>query len=164
MANLLNAESLLFSESTKAEFHQYIAQTPNNRRVSQQDKETILAWLTEPFKRPTSQQEYSRRNYVQKTFSWNTSSQTIFALPKNKDGPKREMVTVEEIVATVERVHDANNHAGWDATWRDVSNSYYGILRADVIFLLKRCPVCNCIPSKRPKGQSASRNDSEQTR
>jgi hypothetical protein len=34
--------------------------------------------------------------------------------------------------------------------------SYYGILRSDVIFLLKQCQICVSNPSKRPKGSAAT--------
>lgn len=59
------------------------------------------------------------------------------------------------IADVVDFVHNGNGHAGWDATWKDVSNLYYGILRSDVIFLLKRCQICASNPSKRPKGSAA---------
>ncbi len=59
------------------------------------------------------------------------------------------------IADVVDFVHKGNGHAGWDATWKDVSNLYYGILRSDVIFLLKRCQICASNPSKRPKGSAA---------
>ena len=69
------------------------------------------------------------------------------------------------IAETVEMVHKENNHAGWDATWKDVSTSYYGILRSDVIFLLKQCqsPHCTQNPSKRPKGSAPTTVHSQQT-
>ncbi len=60
------------------------------------------------------------------------------------------------IADVVELVHKENGHAGWDATWKDVSSSYYGILRSDVIFLLKRCQICAENPRKRPKGSTAT--------
>jgi hypothetical protein len=59
------------------------------------------------------------------------------------------------IADVVETIHENNGHAGWDTTWKDVSNSYYGILRSDIIFLLKRCEICSKNPLKRPKGAPA---------
>lgn len=61
------------------------------------------------------------------------------------------MVVEENIADVVEAVHSRNGHAGWDATWKDVSTSYHGILRSDVIYLLRRCQICLHNPSKRPK-------------
>lgn len=70
------------------------------------------------------------------------------------------------IADTVEIVHKNNNHAGWDATWKDVSTSYYGIPRKDVIFLLKQCQNQHCTenPSKRPKGSAPTMFHSQQTK
>lgn len=52
----------------------------------------------------------------------------------------------------VDSVHRQNSHAGWDATWATLSSSYYGVLRSDLIYLLRRCQICAENPSKRPKG------------
>lgn len=52
----------------------------------------------------------------------------------------------------VDSVHQQNSHAGWDATWATLSSSYYGVLRSDLIYLLRRCQICAENPSKRPKG------------
>jgi hypothetical protein len=45
----------------------------------------------------------------------------------------------------------SNDHGGWDATWDEVSSKYCGIVRSDVIFLLKRCYICSLKPGKQPK-------------
>ena len=47
------------------------------------------------------------------------------------------MVTEDAIVDVVELVHESNKYGGWDAIWKDISSLYYGILRLDVIRLLK---------------------------
>ncbi len=72
------------------------------------------------------------------------------AIGKNNN-EHRVVIVLESIADVVETMHIRNNHLGWDATWRDVSSAYYGILRSDVIFLLKRCRVCAHNPSKRAK-------------
>lgn len=59
---------------------------------------------------------------------------------------------LDPLWGVVELVHTSNGHAGRDAAWRDVSHDYYGIMRTDVISLLKRCDVCVSNPRKRPKG------------
>jgi hypothetical protein len=73
------------------------------------------------------------------------------ALAKSDTHKHREVVTEDRILGVVEDVHESIGHAGWDATWKAVSTSYYGIPRDDVIFLLKRCSVCALNPRKRPK-------------
>ena len=73
------------------------------------------------------------------------------SVPKKAGDKARQVVTTDKIADVVEKVHTDNGHAGWDATWKDISTSYYGILRSDVIFLLKQCQICSGNPSKRPK-------------
>lgn len=130
-------------------------QNPNSRRVSEGDKEILIEWLTNPNKRPSSQEEFNRRNYVRNSFAWDEKSQTLFAVAKRNGDNDRTVITTDEIADVVETVHKNSSHARWDATWKDVSTSYYGILRSDVIFLLKQYRNCTGNPSKRPKGSAA---------
>jgi hypothetical protein len=148
---------IVFTLGTREAFSQHLRENPNNRRVSRSDKDILIEWLTNPLKRPSSQEEFSRRNYVRKSFAWDEKTQTLLAVTKKDGGKDRTVVTTDMIVDVVETVHTNNGHAGWDATWKDVSTSYYGILRSDVIFLLKQChsPFCAENPSKRPKGSAA---------
>ncbi|KAL4802473.1 hypothetical protein BDV18DRAFT_146786 [Aspergillus unguis] len=139
-----------FSQNTRASFAQHLREHPSNRRVSPIEKENIIEWLTNPEKRPSSQREFSRRNYARKTFVWDNERQDLLAINKSQEGG-RIVVAEDRIADTVEFVHNRNGHAGWDATWKDVSTSYHGILRSDVIYLLRRCQVCLYNPLKRPK-------------
>lgn len=143
--------TVTFTSSTRAEFLRHLEKNPNRRRISQPDKQNLIDWLRDSHAPPSSQQEFSRRNYVKKNFTWDESGQTLLAVAKKNKLKGRKVVTEDNIFTVVERVHTNNNHAGWDATWRDISDAYYGILRADVIFLLKRCVVCAQNPRKRPK-------------
>jgi len=142
------------TQDTKTAFLQYLRENPNSRRVSSTDKENLILWLIDPDKRPSSQKESSRRHYIRKTFTWNEEAQVLLAIKKRDEEKYREVVTEDMIADVVGSVHENNGHAGWDATWKDVSSSYYGILRADVIFLLKRCQICAENPRKRPKNSS----------
>jgi hypothetical protein len=165
MTSASSNDFVIFTLGTRVAFSHHLCENPNNRRVSQSDKEMLIEWLTNPDRRPQSQEEFSRRNYVRKTFIWDEKSQNLLAIAK-KDGDKnRIVITTDTIADIVEMVHKDNGHAGWDKTWKDVSTSYYGILRSDVIFLLKQCQNQNCTqnPSKRPKGSTARMVESEQT-
>lgn len=142
---------ITFSPDTKLSFSQYLHDAPNSRRVSQDERENIIKWLTDPHKRPSSQAEFSRRNYVRKNFAWEEENRCLIAVPKKGEEKKRIVVTEDMIFDTVQYVHQNNGHAGWDYTWRDISTSYYGILRSDVIYLLKQCRLCALNPTKRPK-------------
>ena len=146
---------LPFTASTRAAFQQRLRENPANRRISKLDKDIVVEWLTDPCKRPSSQKEFSRRNYILKTFTWDERTQSLLAVGKAKGENGRIVVTEDAIVDVVDSVHQSNNHGGWDATWKDINSSYHGILRSDVIFLLKQCQVCASNPSKRPKGSAA---------
>lgn len=127
---------------TRAAFLQYLEENPNTRRVSSAEKENLIQWLINPDKRPSSQKEFSRRHYARKTFTWDEKAGVLLAIAKKSEDKDREVVTEDMFADIVGLVHENNGHAGWDATWKDVIGSYYGILRANVIFLLKRCQKC----------------------
>jgi hypothetical protein len=156
MASASSNGLVTFTLDTRVALLRHLHENPNNRRVSPNDKELLIEWLTNPHRRPSSQEEFSRRNYVRRTFAWDEKSQTMLAYGKSDGGKDRTVITTDKIADVVETVHNENDHAGWDATWKDVSTSYYGILRSDVIFLLKQCQICAQNPSKRPKGSEAT--------
>lgn len=143
--------SLSFSPSTRTAFIRYLSENPNNRRISQVERDNIVEWLTNPLQRPSTQKEFSRRNYVRRTFEWNEDEQVLLAVGKTSQHKSRVVVTEDRIVDLVDSVHQQNSHAGWDATWATLSSSYYGVLRSDLIYLLRRCQICADNPSKRPK-------------
>jgi len=140
------------SPNTRAAFSNYLKDHPNNRRVSRVEREELIGWLTGCHAPPTSQKEFSRRNYVRNTFAWDQDNKILVAAAARNGAETRKVIIEDDIIDVVELVHTSNGHPGWDATWREVSRSYYGILRADTIFLLKRCSVCALNPRKRPKG------------
>ena len=140
---------------TKAQFFNHISLNPNSRRVSLADRKAMIEWLTSCGKRPSNQKEFSRRNYVKRTFSWDEVTKELWAVDESNNG-KRLVITEESIPDVVETVHVQNHHQGWDATWKEVRFRYYGILRADLIFLRKRCQVCTLDPKKQPKQARSS--------
>lgn len=149
----------LFSPSIRDAFQKHIQETPNNRRMSRIESTKIIQWLTDPASKPTSQQESSRRNYIRKRFWWDNSRSKLLAHVKGSEVDFKEVVVEDCIVDVVESVHVDNGHGGWDATWNDTAKCYYGILRADVIFLVKQCTICAQDPRKRPKRTPECRDD-----
>jgi hypothetical protein len=145
-----------FTQDTKTAFLQYSHENPSSRRLSSAERDNIVQWLIDPKKRPSSQQEFSRRYYARKTFAWDDRTQSLYALASKAGGKNRMVITEDKIADVVELVHNNNGHAGWDATWKDIRDSYYGILRSDVIYLLKECQVCIGNPRKRPKSSAAN--------
>ncbi|KAL9014437.1 MAG: hypothetical protein Q9173_000919 [Seirophora scorigena] len=112
-----------FTPSTRALFLQHLRENPHNRRVTQTNKELLTEWLTDPHKQPLSQKEFSRRNYVLRTFLWDEQAQNILVSAKTEGEKHRLVVTEDKIADVVEFVHESNKHGGWDATWKDISNS-----------------------------------------
>ncbi|KAJ2890600.1 hypothetical protein MKZ38_001614 [Zalerion maritima] len=155
MSSVNTHSHVTFTQSTKASFDEHIKDQPNNHRISSTEKENILSWLGNS-RHPASQKEFNRRNYVQKTFSWDESTQTLVAATKSNKVKNRIVVTEDMILQTVEQVHVESHHAGWDATWKILRAAYYGILRSDMIYLLKRCEVCSRNPTRRPKCSPAT--------
>lgn len=145
-----------FPPEIRTLFAELLSNKPSARRVSAEGKQDIIGWLTDSQKRPCSQEEFSRRNYVRKNFTWDDNTGTLFTIERDDKEKCRVVITTDAIVDVVERTHLMNGHAGWDATWRDINSSYYGILRSDVNFLLKTCQVCAQNPSKRPKGSGSA--------
>ncbi|KAI1323736.1 hypothetical protein F5Y16DRAFT_382986 [Xylariaceae sp. FL0255] len=163
MTNVYNKPESTFICGTRSSFMEHLREHPNSRRVSEAEKNNILGWLRDVSKRPTCQKDFNRRNYVQRSFSWNEITQSLVATAKSSQENDRLVVTEDKIFETVEPVHLQNQHAGWDATWKIISCTYYGILRSDMIFLLKRCEFCSRNPNRRPKRPATSAAQSSYT-
>ncbi|KAH6603782.1 hypothetical protein Trco_007228 [Trichoderma cornu-damae] len=134
------------------DFAKYVKETPNKKHISIDEKFRLIQWLINPLAKPSCQKDYSRRNYAQKTYKWDEARQILWAVAKNEKGKDRIVITEDEILQIVEKVHMVKEHGGWDATWEEVSRQYCGIVRSDIIFLLKRCDICLSNPRKRSKG------------
>lgn len=117
----------------------------------------MIEWLINSSNRPPSQQEFSRRNYLQNAFTLDKNTRGLLATGKTA-GDKRRIVVTEDVIAdVVGSAHEQNGHLGWDTSWRDISTSYYGMMRSDVVFLLKQCQMCAQDPSKCPKSSTNSK-------
>ena len=103
-----------FDSTTNGALLHFFVDHPNNRRISLAEKEKVIGWLTNAAP-ASSSQEFSRRNYTRKTFTWEKDTQQLFTTAKNKDGHARLVVTWDEIVKTVRSIHQNNGHAGWEA-------------------------------------------------
>ena len=147
--------STIANQQTYEAFNIYLSAHPNERRVTEQNFIDIFGWLTDPNKKPKSQKEFSRRNYVRQTFRWDNEIETLFNIT-GKDNKSRPVVIDHSIVDCVESAHIKIGHRGWDSTWKEVKDNYYGVLRSDVSFLLKRCIFCMECPYKRPKTEKGS--------
>lgn len=149
-------DQALFANDVQQDLKRLMSRRPSARRVSESEKWNIIKWLSDAGRRPSTQEEFSRRNYVKKNFVLDESGSVLLAVDKDDALNRRTVVTTDEIAGIVEITHKLNGHAGWDATWNDVRRFYYGILRSDVIFLLKACPICARDPKKRPKGLTST--------
>ncbi|KAL7954111.1 hypothetical protein V8C34DRAFT_295174 [Trichoderma compactum] len=136
-------------------FAEYLKNNPNKKRIPAIEKRNLVRWLSDPNAKPTCQKDYSRRNYAHKTYRWDATRQQLLAKARNGKESDRIVITVEEILQTVEAVH-IKDHLGWDATWRRVSRKYCGIVRQDVTWLIVRCGMCKVDPRKKPRGGHAN--------
>jgi hypothetical protein len=154
----LGEQSVIFSDEDRAAFEKYACDSPNTRRSTPARKDVWLHWLASSDGRSLNQREHNQRHYVRKTFALDSSNQQISTQPRDDEECARLVVTTDMIVDVIELVHVASGHRGWDATWKDISSSDYGILREDVIFLLRRWHVCLRDPRKRPKSGAQIEN------
>ncbi|KAK5093559.1 hypothetical protein LTS08_008883 [Lithohypha guttulata] len=136
MENTRQSDSTSLIDDARVSLALFIAEHPSPRRVSRIEERNIIDWLNNPDRRPTTQEEFSRRNYVRKSFVWDEHESKLLTTGKNGSGHLRVVVLTDEIVDVVERVHQASGHSGWDATWNTINDLYYGILR-HVVFVLK---------------------------
>ncbi|KAL6692278.1 hypothetical protein J3F84DRAFT_351592 [Trichoderma pleuroticola] len=143
-------------------FAEYLKNNPNKKRIPAIEKRRLVRWLSDPTAKPTCQKDYSRRNYAHKTYRWDAARGQLYAKARNGRESDRIVVTVEEILRTVEAVH-IKDHLGWDATWRRVSRKYCGIIRQDVIWLIVRCGMCKVDPRKKKKGSQANQTTTTTT-
>lgn len=90
---------------------------------------------------------------MRRTFTLDDDGYLISIGPTDAGEKRRLVVKEHEIIHYVDHVHNGILHRGWDATWKEVSERYYGILRADINFLLKRCPRCLTDPIKATKNK-----------
>lgn len=140
-----------FTSETHERFRAYLNSNPSTRRIDSSERLDIIAWLRDEDRRPSSQKDQSRRNYVRKTFACNKSDGMLRTQMKGSDQLEKIVVLQDDIIGVVQDIHEEINHAGWDATWSTLSSRYHGILRNDVIFLLRECQVCKHDPRKRQK-------------
>ncbi|KAK4073004.1 uncharacterized protein Triagg1_5681 [Trichoderma aggressivum f. europaeum] len=143
-------------------FAEYLKNNPNKKRIPAIEKRNLVRWLSDPNAKPTCQKDYSRRNYAHKTYRWDATRQKLLAKARNGKESDRIVITVEEILRTVEAVH-IKDHLGWDATWRRVSKKYCGIVRQDVIWLIVRCGMCKVDPRKKSRGSHANQAQAQAT-
>ncbi|KAM0481930.1 hypothetical protein ACHAPX_003264 [Trichoderma viride] len=171
-----NQEFFPFSKEPEVqrEFRHYLDENRNKKHISAERKYSLIRWLCDDEAKPQSQSDYSLRNYATKTYKWDDDNHILWSIgksekpekpAKNGKGKKswgrkvsrsakcqdRAVVTEDEILNVVEQIHMSNDHGGWDATWDEVSTKYCGIVRSDVIFLLKRCYICTIKPRKQSR-------------
>lgn len=151
MTSDLTQVSISFSPSTRTAFIRHLSENPNNRHISQVERDNIVEWLTNPLQRPSTQKSSADgtafgellNGIITSSFCW------LWERPISRS---RVVVTGDRIVDLVDLIHQQNSLAGWDATWGTLSSSFYGAVRSGLIFLIFLLKRCQISPSKRPKG------------
>lgn len=150
MAGNICDTTVIFGTDTKTHLLHRIRSNPNSRLISLEDRQAIIDWLIDNGKCPSNQKEFSRRNYVRKITDWDEETQILWTKGESQD-QRRLVATEESISGVIEAIRIQDCHQGWDTTWKDVSSKYYGVLRAELILLLKHCRVCAQDPKTQPK-------------
>lgn len=69
-----------------------------------------------------------------------------------KSHKAQEVLAEPKILDVIIATHNSIGHPGQDATAKNVSQSYYGVSRKEVIFLVKLCEICHRKAHSKSKG------------
>ncbi len=97
-----------FDDESKAAFSDFLRGHPNNRRVSSAERALIIGWLAGGTSRPTSQREFSRRNFVKGTIAWDEGSQNLVTVGKTNN-EHRVFIVLKSVADVVETMHRRNS-------------------------------------------------------
>ncbi len=70
----------------------------------------------------------------------------------DKTHEAREVIAEPEILDAIIATHNSLGHAGQDVTAKNVGQSYYGVSREEVVFLVKLCEICHRKAHSKSKG------------
>ncbi len=70
----------------------------------------------------------------------------------DKSHEAREVLAETEILDAIIATHNSLGHAGQDATAKNVGQSYHGVSREKVVFLVKLCEICHRKAQSKSKG------------
>lgn len=68
----------------------------------------------------------------------------------------REVLVEAEILDAIIATHNSIEHAGQDATAKNVGQSHYCVSRKEVVFLVKLCEICHRKAHSKSKGPLVS--------
>ena len=105
--------------------------------MSRQKRANIISWLTNDQRTPVNQIEHSQHHYAVNSFRYNTVNDILLVLPSESHPGERQVVVQEEILRVIEQEHLLSKHAGQNMTWAVIRNTFYGISRGEVEYLVK---------------------------
>ena len=87
-----------------------------------------------------------------RTFRYDADHDTLWALACTDHLSERVVVVKEDIFRVIEQEHLLEKHASQNMTWKAIKNTYYGISRDEVIFVVKQCEICHKKAANQSRG------------
>ena len=113
----------------------------SRERVSLAERQQMIDWITETVQqRGLVEKDAKRRSWTKAHFFY--QNRKLWQNP-DKSHEAREVLAETEILDAIIATHNSLGHADQDATAKNVGQSYYGVSREEVVFLVKLCEICH---------------------
>ncbi len=137
----------LFNLETRHAFGLMLEGSRNSsrKRISLAERQQMIDWVTET----VQQRGAKRRSWTKAHFFY--KNRKLWRNP-DKTHEAREVIAEPEILDAIIATHNSLGHAGQDTTAKNVGQSYYGVSRKEVVFLVKFCEICHRKAHSKSKG------------
>ena len=141
-----------FSTSARQAFETFLDDHNSRYRMSRQKRANIISWLTNDQRTPVNQIEHSQHHHAVNSFRYDAANNILLVLPSESHPGERQVVVQEEILRVIEQEHLLSKHAGQNMIWAAIRNTFYGISRGEVEYLVKQCEICHRKATNRSRG------------
>lgn len=139
-----------FTDTAIQEFQQYLREESNNKSLFSLTKRLrYRAIIEEPDFLPpfwndcTKQEKQAFHNDKRLTSHYHLIDRQLYRNAERPGEQPRVVACNYDAHLHVERIHKELGHAGSEKTYIEVKRQVYGITKADVRWLKKRCLICN---------------------
>ena len=131
-----------FNEATRTAFAAYLEVNEHRYQITDSTYEQYITYLTNALYEPSSRADQAKRAFVKTSFQMDEGGYALQACATERHKQARLVIMQSSIFDIIQEEHCRIGHAGVHPTWAAVSQGYYGIIRTEIIWLLKRCQIC----------------------